>query len=112
MSGEAAVDLCVNCYERTYRTVLAPGFFARVAAEQRFRFARRTAIVNNVHDRADAEARIEQLRASGELDAALFVSEHIGRALSSPGSDARISVGRPTCATGGSFSRPPTGRIG
>lgn len=75
------VDLCVNCYERTYREVLAPGFFPALAENHAHRFARRTAIVNNVEDRAEVEARIERLRSSGELDAAFFVEDHIEQAL-------------------------------
>src|ERR1700733_5243935 len=49
------VDLCVNCYERTYREVLKPGFFPALVAEHRHAFARRTAIINNVNDREDAQ---------------------------------------------------------
>jgi hypothetical protein len=75
------VDLCVNCYERTYRDVLAPGFFAALAENHAHRFARRTAIVNNVDDRADAERRIARLTEAGELDAAFFVEDRIGDAL-------------------------------
>jgi hypothetical protein len=75
------VDLCVNCYERTYREVLASGFFNALADNHARRFARRTAIVNNVDDRVDAEARIERLQAAGELDAAFFVEDHIEEAL-------------------------------
>jgi hypothetical protein len=75
------VDLCVNCYERTYRDVLAPGFFATFAETHAHRFARRTAIVNNVDDRADAETRIARLREASELDAAFFVEDRIDDAL-------------------------------
>lgn len=75
------VDLCVNCYERTYRDVLAPGFFAALAETHAHRFARRTAIVNNVDDRAVAETRIARLREAGELDVAFFVEDRIDDAL-------------------------------
>jgi hypothetical protein len=77
----AAVDLCVNCYERTYREVLRPGWFPQLAGEHVHAFERRTAIINNVDDRADAEARAERLRAAGELDAWFFVEDHIEEAL-------------------------------
>jgi hypothetical protein len=76
-----AVDLCVNCYERTYREVLAPGFFPRLVADQARTFERRTAIINNVADRPDAEARAGRLREAGELDAWFFVEDHIENAL-------------------------------
>jgi hypothetical protein len=74
------VDLCVNCYERTYRSVLTRGFFPALADDHRHPFARRTAIVNNVDDRADAEARARALRDAGELDAWFFVEDHIDAA--------------------------------
>ena len=28
------IDLCVNCYERTYRRVLAPGFPGRISPDR------------------------------------------------------------------------------
>jgi hypothetical protein len=79
------VDLCVNCYERTYRDVLRPGFFATLADDHMRGFARRTAIVNNVHDRADVEARARRLKDAGELDAWFFVEDHIDGALERTG---------------------------
>lgn len=75
------VDLCVNCYERTYRRVLAPGFFRTLAEDHARPFTRRTAIINNVDDRADAELRARRLRDAGELDAWFFVEDHIESAL-------------------------------
>lgn len=75
------VDLCVNCYERTYRDVLAGGFFPTQTNDHRHRFTRRTALINNVDDRADAEARARRLRDAGELDAWFFVEDHIDHAL-------------------------------
>lgn len=79
--GQVEVDLCVNCYERTYREVLSAGFFPERAAEHGGRFARRTAVVNNVVDRHDAERRARDLRAAGELDAWFFVEDELDRAL-------------------------------
>jgi hypothetical protein len=75
------VDLCVNCYERTYRDVLSPGFFATLVDDHGRRFERRTAIVNNVDDRVDVEARALRLKEAGELDAWYFVEDHIDVAL-------------------------------
>jgi hypothetical protein len=77
----AEVDLVVNSFERNYRTVLAPGYFSRVAAENGFTFARRVALVNNVADVADARALAEGLIAAGELDAYYLVSEMLPQAL-------------------------------
>jgi hypothetical protein len=84
-SSRPAVDLCVNCYERTYREVLKPGFFPALVAEHRHPFARRTAIVNNVSDREDARLRAESLREAGELDEWYFVEDHIAHALATAG---------------------------
>jgi hypothetical protein len=75
------VDLCVNCYERTYRDVLAPGFFAARTSDHVHRFARRTVLVNNVDDRAHVELLAAQRKAAGELDACFFVEDHIEEAL-------------------------------
>jgi hypothetical protein len=75
------IDLCVNCYERTYREVLAPGFISALAENQATRFARHSVIVNNVDDRAGAELRAQRLLKAGELDACFFVEDHIDGAL-------------------------------
>lgn len=77
----AAVDLLVNCFERSYRDVLAPGFFAGLMRDNRRDFAMRTALINNVEDRADAEARAQALVASGELTRYRFVEDHLDDAL-------------------------------
>jgi hypothetical protein len=87
------VDLCVNCYERTYRDVLAPGFFPTVIADQARHFGRCTAVINNVADRADATARAERLAEIGELDAWFFVEDHIEAALARTGLT-RADLGR------------------
>ena len=77
----AAVDLVVNCFERSYRDVLAPGFFDRIARQNRRRFDQRTALVNNVDDRADAEARAAARVAAGEIHRVVFVADVLDRAL-------------------------------
>lgn len=79
------VDLVVNCFERSYRTVLARGFFDRIAAQNRRRFESRTALVNNVDDRADAESRGDALVAAGEIDRVVFVDDRIEHALAATG---------------------------
>jgi len=80
-----AVDLVLNCFERTYRDVLAPGFFPRVVEQNRFAFARRVVLINNVDDLDDARARADALIARGELTDALVVSEHLDAALAVAG---------------------------
>jgi hypothetical protein len=80
-----AVDFAVNCYERTYRHVLEPGVFQTLLADHARAFARRTAIINNVEDRSDAERRARRLVESGELDAWFFVEDHIEGALQRTG---------------------------
>lgn len=79
------IDLCVNCYERTYRDVLTPGFFTKIAREHGDGFSRRTAVINNVHDRLDAERRARVAHETGELDAWFFVEDHIEQALDRTG---------------------------
>jgi hypothetical protein len=79
------VDLVVNCFERSYRTVLAPGFFERIVAQNARRFAARTALVNNVEDRADAEARGRALVETGEIDRLVLVEDHLAAAAARTG---------------------------
>ena len=67
MRPTVPVDLVVNCYERTYRRVLAEGFFDAIADQNRVEFAGRYAVINNVVDTADARAMAERLVASGEI---------------------------------------------
>ena len=76
-----SVDLVINCFERSYRDVLAPGFFHRVEQQNRRRFERRTALVNNVSDRADAQARADVLLSTREIDRVVFVADRIGHAV-------------------------------
>jgi len=79
--AHGAIDLVVNCFERTYRDVLSPGTFARIEADNATRFGTRTALVNNVDDRADAQRRADALIATGEIDRVAFVADHIDAAL-------------------------------
>jgi hypothetical protein len=81
----AHVDLVVNCYERTYRDVLAPGTFARICDQNSFAFARRSVLINNVEDRNDAQRRAQVLIDAGELDTCFFVADHLDRGLATCG---------------------------
>lgn len=79
------VDLVINCYERTYRQVLTAERFAAAVADNVRPFARRTALVNNVDDRADAQRRADALIEAGALDAVFFVEDHLDEALARTG---------------------------
>lgn len=79
------VDLVVNCFERSYRKVLAPGFFGTIAADNARAFAQRTVVINNVEDR-DAAAALAQARVDGgEIDRYVFVADRLGAALAQTG---------------------------
>ncbi len=81
-----AVDFVMNCYERTYRDVLRPGYVSEVAGSQGYRFGSITVLVNNVAERADAEVRAKRLLAEdSSVGRVLFVSDHLGRALRTTG---------------------------
>ena len=76
-----SVGIVVNCYERTYRDVLVPGFFRDVVSQNRFSFDEVVALINNVVDRGDATERARALVKAGEISSFAFVSDHLGQAL-------------------------------
>ena len=65
--------------------MLAPGFIAGIAEQQRYGFARRVLVVNNVDDRAEVERRAAELEDAGEVDEVLWVDERVDGALASAG---------------------------
>jgi hypothetical protein len=81
----ADVDLVVNCFERTYRHVLDGELLDDIAAENRFRFAGRTVLINNVEDRADAQRRAEAAVARGAIEQFAFVADELEGALALTG---------------------------
>lgn len=81
----ADVDLVVNCFERTYRDVLGGDLLDEIAADNRFAFARRTVLVNNVADREDATRGAEAAVARGAIDRFAFVEDHLDAALARTG---------------------------
>jgi hypothetical protein len=83
------VALVVNTYERTYRSVLSPGFFPRVVASNRREFDEVVALVNNVDDESDARFRAETLLSRGEITRYEFVADHIESALERTGLTSR-----------------------
>jgi hypothetical protein len=81
----ADVELLINTFERTYRTVLARGFFRGVEEQNRFPFKRRVALIGNVEDPPAARALAQQRIDDGELDAVFWVDEHLDEALAQTG---------------------------
>jgi hypothetical protein len=81
MMADTAVDLVVNCYERTYRKVLAPGFFAGIDRQHRGALPNRYALINNVHDDLDAGRAADVLVDRGELTGWAFVRDQLPLAL-------------------------------
>lgn len=79
------VALVVNTYERTYRSVLAPGFFPGIVSSNLREFDEVVAVVNNVDDEADARSRADTLLSRGEITRCAFVADHIGTALEQTG---------------------------
>ena len=75
------VDLVVNVFERTYRRVLAPGWFPRLTDDNGYGFARRVVLVNNTEDPVDAARLANDLIARKEIDEWHFVADRIGSAL-------------------------------
>ncbi|MGE3164266.1 MAG: hypothetical protein AB7O52_05135 [Planctomycetota bacterium] len=78
---DPAVDLVVNCFERTYRDVLRPGFFSDLASQHEFPFAQRHALLNNIDDLPEAVDHAQALVDRGEIDQFFLVAEHLPRAL-------------------------------
>src|SRR4051794_34840785 len=79
------VALVVNTYERTYRSVLAPGFFPQVVDSNQRQFDEVVALVNNVDDERDARSRAEALISRGEITSYALVADHIQAALERTG---------------------------
>ncbi len=75
------VDLVINCFERTYRDVLSPGFFPEIERQNGRRFARRIVLINNVDDRDRAGNLALELKSKGEIDSFYWVDEHLDAAL-------------------------------
>lgn len=79
------VDLVINCYERTYRDVLSPGFFPRIAESCRFTFARHVALLNNIQDIESARRLGENRKSDGEIQQYFRVEDYLEEALRTTG---------------------------
>ena len=79
------VDLVVNVFERSYRSVLRDGFFPSIEAQNLRSFSRKVALINNVKDVADAVAKAESIRSRGDIDEYHLVSRCLDDALTATG---------------------------
>ena len=80
-ADRVSVDLVVNCFERTYRQVLKPGYFPNIESMLCRRFTRTVALINNVTDREAAKRSAEALVECGDITEYYFVSELLDEAL-------------------------------
>ena len=83
------IELSITCWERTYRDVLAPGFFNKLAVMNGEPFSEQVAVINNVDDPGDAVARAEALVQSGELSGYRLVAPALPDALRATGLNRR-----------------------
>lgn len=81
----AEVDLVINCFERSYRKVLSPGFFPGVVARTGFDFARRTVLINNVDRPEEVLELARTLQELGDVDEVVVVADHAATALDQVG---------------------------
>ena len=79
-----AIDLIVNVWERTYRSVLQPGFLSAIE-EQNQRTLIRKLVINNVADREAVMRLADDLVARGELDSYYIVADQLPLALAATG---------------------------
>ncbi len=77
----ARVCLFVNCFERDYRQVLAPGFMRAKARQFRFPFAKVVVTLNNITDLDSAVLLAREAVARGEIDEFIKVAEALPEAL-------------------------------
>lgn len=77
----ARVRLVVNCFERDYRHVLAPGFMRAKAKQFQFPFERVVVTLNNVTDTTAAVALAQEATRRGEIDEYIEVAAALPRAL-------------------------------
>lgn len=75
------VDFVINCYERTYRDVLAPGFIQAAVEQQRFGFTAVTVLLNNVDDLDQALRMVKTLVDMGEITRYAVVADELAVAL-------------------------------
>jgi hypothetical protein len=79
------VDLVVNCFERTYRKVLSPGFLRAITEQNLYSFRHVTLLLNNINRPEEARVMAEARLAAGEITQFFFVAEHLDQALAKVG---------------------------
>ncbi len=79
------VRLFVNCFERDYRRVLAPGFMKAKAGQFQFPFERVVVTLNNITDSAGAVHLAQEATRRGEIDEYIEVAAALPRALETCG---------------------------
>ena len=75
------VSLFVNCFERDYRQVLAPGFMKAKASQFRFPFQRVVVTLNNITDPTSAVGLAQGAVRRGEVDEYIEVAAALPGAL-------------------------------
>jgi hypothetical protein len=78
---EKRVSLFVNCFERDYRQVLAPGFMRAKASQFRFPFNRVVVTLNNILDPEDGRLRARKALQMGEIHDFVEVAKRLPKAL-------------------------------
>lgn len=79
------VDLVVNTFEKTYRSVLGTDLLSQIENENRYAFARRVVLINNVNDPDDARRLAEEAVERGWITSYCFVADHLSSALEKTG---------------------------
>lgn len=75
------VDFIINVWEGTYREVLVPGYIRKIVDDNIFLFRKIIVVINNVANPSEVHSFVELLQESGEIDAYVFVSDHLQNAL-------------------------------
>lgn len=76
-----SVGLVTNVYQRTYRSVLEPGYMRGIVSSQGRDLDEVVVLINNVDDEADARDRAESRVQAGEISGFAFVADHLEDAL-------------------------------
>ncbi len=75
------VDCYIDCWEGTYRELLAPGVLRERFAAHLYPFARRVITINNIDDRVAALKMADEAVARGDCDEYVIVANELPRAL-------------------------------
>lgn len=82
-------DLVVNVFERTYRSVIIPGFFPSIEEQNILKF-NKTLLINNVNDEKEAFRRADLLVARNDIDEWYSVNQYLANALEITGINKKI----------------------